>query len=294
MLRKFLCVAALAMFAVPAQAGVLSSLLTFNGTTDALQASTSRVNVVDTDGSLDISSGDVVYGFIEFNQVLQDGGFNQAVTPATLAAVFSVEVGAGTPLGPTTVYDLVAASGASSVASLTGLAGIGATDPFAIVSTSATVNTAGPAYAETTTTARTFAEGFTAAAGTPDGLTAFSGWDLELTASLTGADDFFLFQDFGGFGFQTGGATVTSKPGLSPGVVFLPVPTVLPPGGAPSGLSSEIALGLTAVTASSINGWGFSGNSSFKINAVPEPATLLAFAGIAVVGLVARRRRKNA
>ncbi|MCG8649876.1 MAG: PEP-CTERM sorting domain-containing protein [Pirellulales bacterium] len=299
MLRKFLCVAVLAAFATTAQAGTLGSALTFNGLEDEIQASSSRVNVIDQDNSGGISAGDLVYGFVDFNQILQDSSFNFDVTTiGSLAGVFAVEV--GTPTG--NVFPLGAVSSPPNsglnLASLVDPAlapFIGATDQFAILGNSSNINTA--AFTETVTTARGFGDGFTAApsgGATPDGLLGFdSTWDVELTANFTTADDFFLFFDGGAFGLQTGGATITSQPGLG-GAAFVPVDTTLPPGGTPSGLTSDIALDLTLVTPSPTNGFGFSGDASFRINAVPEPTSIAAFAGIAALGLGARRRRKAA
>lgn len=301
MLRKLFCMGLITLFATSSQAGVLASLLTANGIEDTLRASTSRVNIIDQDQSGGVTTGDVVYGFVEISQVQQDGGINAPVPPATMAALFSVEVGALGANG----FNLQGVSGGNAGLGLDTLVGngIGATDLFAIVSTTPLVNLA--SFVETQTTSRGFADGFTAdstvLAGTnlgetPDGLSGFSSFDLELTADLSGGGDFFLFENGGLFGIQSGGATVASQPGL-PGVTnFLPVASVLPSGGAglPSGLTSDITLDLTFVTSAAAQGFGFNGNSSFRINAVPEPGTMLSFAALGLCGLAARRRRKTA
>ena len=71
MVRKFLGLMLLVVFAAPSQAGLLSSVLTFNGERDNLIDQSASV-AVDVDGSGGYSDGDVLFGFLRIDSVNRD------------------------------------------------------------------------------------------------------------------------------------------------------------------------------------------------------------------------------
>jgi hypothetical protein len=299
MSRFFCVIAAVLTVAGTSQAGVLSSLLTFNGQTDQIGATNSTsVNVLDIDTSGGFSLGDVFYGFVEFSNSAND---LLAPPPPTssgqigdnaLVIAFSAEI-----LGYDSVNDVFSFGAVTdtdlSVKSLLGsVVGKGSLLDTDIVAALGFPNGGPPEitgnFAETVTPFGAYTAG-----DIPDGLKNFgASWNVELAGDLSGTDDFLQYSN--STNSQSGGLTARILPGFPGGTQLIPVPTTLPyPGltGTPTGSASDLSLELTSVNSKGLDGWSFQSQSRFRLNAVPEPSSVLAFAGmVGCVGFVRRRR----
>ncbi len=298
MFRKFVAIAALVLVGTQAQAGLLGSALTFNGSEDRI----STVNpaglaaFVNLGGGAGFDPGDVVYGFLA-----SSGGVNDFLTPGLSpfglgggygVAMFAAELVAGPApglfnLAPVTTagYKLEDLVDAEFSAELTGK------DAMVAVITG---DVGGTVF-----------DGFIAADNTTgDGLKHFTGTDFDLEFAANTADagsgaGFFQFAPGGGsVGTQKGGFNVIAGVGDlgSAPIVFLDVPitSLFAP---PPTTKAHIGLDTTFVNAgvSAVpRGWAFETQSfGIRLNAVPEPSSFLAFAGLVGIAGLGRRRRKN-
>jgi hypothetical protein len=311
MLRKFLCVAALAAFSVPAQAGVLSSLMTFNGNPDKLQDD-SVAQVIDTQGNVNVLEvGDLLQGAFQISSVsgLPSGSGGAVPTGQSVYGVFSLEV----LTVDATQATFGAATGANSVLSLLGGQGVdlnGFTDDTAgialIESSTSGVLTSGLTPNNSGTAASISDPNL----GSTNGIPTQFGSDFEtvFTLGFDGVDDAHVVVAETGVDLTD----LTSVPAndlssvqiakyygtytiledtFGSSVTFLPlVNSVLSNTGDVIITNGEI--GGTDNLAYN-NGWLFQDDGDFFINAVPEPSSFLAFAGLLGLGATVRRRRKN-
>jgi hypothetical protein len=277
----------------PAQASLLGSLLTFNGQLDTvnLQAP-GLVGVIDNGGSgLGLQVGDVGFGFIASNQLTNDGG-TDVTTSKAIVTVFAAQVAPGLPGTAPGVLSLVAPTNpAQSLYGLLSAAGNGFTSVF---------DTAG---LQTDTIAMVIssvgnqsAAGLTGNAGptTSNWLsTSFfdpSKYQFEalLDTSNGGFFDLSLNNPFAGN--QSAGFHI-AKHAFGAGTQFIPVDGVrLPEGFPPVTVGVDVslepfsfgpALNTGTPPTQGQRGWVVRGSvSTASINAVPEPMSLLAFAGL--------------
>lgn len=294
MLRKFFVAAALLLFAAPSQAGVVSSLLTFDGTPDTI-TDDSVGNFVErgtVDGILEV--GDLLQGMISFGPLAGNAvPTGQSVIGAYSLRVKSIGVG-GTSLV------LEAASGADDVVTLLGAAGVdlsgltgthvGASNGFALLeSTSVEIDRTsfvGPTFGFIPPTV---GSDFEAVA-----ILGFDGVDDHHNISSFGADltDLSVAAGFAGtgvpFALFNGTYSITDH-SFGGGTIFLPLTNVI------SGAEGDVTIvnGFISGTNSDTigKGWDYNDDGDFVINAVPEPTSLAIFA---VIGLGAARRRRRA
>ncbi|OYP33000.1 PEP-CTERM sorting domain-containing protein [Rhodopirellula sp. MGV] len=264
-----------------ASATVLGSLLTFDGVEDSL-VDDSRSSFFDNDGNGVISVGDVVYGFA----AMSEAGPTNSETSITdqVVAVFAVQV-TGTDLTGTLLNGGVTTPGQDLGSLLTGTGfapidnGLGDA-AFVILS-----------HAGLTPEPLSFSSisDFTSA-----------DWEYEATLGFaTGSNDYLhvdaTFQPDGGGGFvlasatERGGFTVLDS--VFTGAKFLPVSNLRLD---ETGFSShEVVLDNAIIQdAGPTSPWDFIDQARFRLNAVPEPASALAFAGIMGLAGFSRRRRK--
>lgn len=301
MFRKLVALAMLAAFAIPAQAGLVSSLLSFDGIPDIVSDDSVGLLLDGGDGSLDV--GDSIVGLIALDPL--DG--NAVPAGSSVLGLYAFDVKTASA-GELTLE-------AGDLASLLATAGV---DTSGLVAYPGGPADAAFAIIESTTAAlgtqdvsSTFAElvgaGFTAVltAGFDSDddfhtVTADGAVDLTDSAGIIAASLSGLFggSEFGGFDalysvseHAFGGATLfLDQPTLKIDTsVFPPVPVLLG--------SGEVTivggnLKFSDATAAA-NGWHFQDDGNYNINAVPEPGTYAAFAAIGLVGFVARRRRNK-
>ena len=294
----FVAVAALCI-ASQAEAGLLSSLLTFNGSQDNL-TDQSVDSFIDVDNSGDLSLGDVLYGVATIDQITADvndpGATAEDVAPGRIALAFAAQIdsfdtlaipvinelradvtfGAVTGAGPT-LDDLLGGNGLISDNSIfavferpTG------TNPIDFVNTSS-----GTGLLPLTDGSDPW--DYVASGGID--LTTDDFFEAELTFELSSLE----FDS----GEQRGGFSVFDHT-FAPGVQFLGVDVENIAGTAVTSHHLTVNDGSVISPADSPqidNGWEFENNFAFSINAVPEPSSFLAFAGLAIAGLGVRRRR---
>lgn len=289
-LFKFAAVAAVFFLPASAQAGVFSSLLSFDGSVDVVEDDSvgSFVEKGVVDGILEV--GDLLQGMIAFDPI--DG--NTTPAGSSVIGAYSLEVksiGAG---GTSLV--LGAAAGADSITSLLGTAGVdmnglvgSGMDGFAVLeSTTADVSQrsdfTGPSFG--------FSGAVTAADFKAVTLLGFDGVDDTHIVTSFGSD----LTDLSGIAGLAGtGATVAIFNGtysvtdhaFGAGVTFLPLFNVL------NGGSGDVIITNGTIAATDANttglGWDFNDDGDFNINAVPEPTSMLIFAGLGLVGFMRRR-----
>ncbi len=273
---------------VAAHASVLSSALTFNGRPDQISTT--------TPAGLATAEGDFVYGFVVGTSVRTDfthsAPFNPGApvqsgtgTNTTLAAnnyIIAMFGGVVTTdaLGRSTLsasnvagkrlYDKLssdfqtAITGFENQTSVVVISG-SSTDPFAVD------NSLGNGLASFFTSAN---------------------YKFDLAATTNGG----FFQSVPGPGLgigdfvQRGGFNVlTSTLAANTNFLNVPVQSLF---GAPPVTAAQLALDNTFVNITApTNGWTFQNqSSSMRLNAVPEPTSLVAFGGLLVLGFVVRRR----
>ena len=274
---KFAVLAALLALPVSsANAGVLSSLLSFNGIADVL-IDQSRSNFDDADGNGVLSTGDVLSGFVSIDQAdpdndsldIIDVNSPEAVVFAFAAEVTSVDAMSGlVELGPnaTTLSSLLDADIAANI-----------TDPGTIfVALESAASPASP-----------LDESFFDAL---DDFNAANGFEYVLSGGFAdGTDDFFQFSpvNLGGIvGIEAGGFTIFDSPFGD----LLPV-SVERLDGAPDSFHDTTLFNGTITDAPLGSSFDFANNSDFAINAVPEPTAMMTFMGI--FGLAFRGRRRQ-
>lgn len=310
MLRRFVVATFVAVLAQAADAGIISSVLTFNGQTDQINTINNpvgRSSFLDQDSSGSLNAGDIVFGWIASTGTTTDvsvsdpfnpdNPVNQSPlgTPHTLgqnqylASVFSGVVNDGPNPGSTflTAVNPGANTGLSIPELLSGFGTQlnGVTNASLAVLSGSTANGVSDLA---DASLLDFVSG---------NYFSNSDFDLEFAATLDGG----FFENQPTFGSQFGqraGANViasTQVGGIGSDIVFLPEPTVTIFDNV-SG-QADLALDNTFVTATPNDSSGFVftvQSSSIRVNAVPEPSSMLAFAGIAGLGYIGRRRRNAA
>ena len=283
---KFAVLAALCM--VPfssANAGILGSLLSFNGVEDRL-IDQSRSNFNDNDQSGGFSVGDVLSGFVSIDQVDADNdnlGVVDVNSPESVVFAFAAEVQS---VDPTTGLTEL---GVSTVADQT-LEDLLDADIFANVSNPGETIFVG---LEGSNPASVIDE---SVFNSLDDFNAANGFEYVLSGGIAdGTNDFFQFSPltvpgFDIIGIEGGGFTVFDNLLGVPAGGFLPVASTRLDGTGDS--FHDVTLINGTIETIENSAFDFANNSDFLINAVPEPTSILSFAGVFVLGIVPRRRRK--
>lgn len=279
-LFKFAAVAAVFFLPASAQAGVLSSLLTFNGTEDLL-IDQSRSSLFDADSSGGFSLGDVLYGYVSIDQVDadNDGLDVQDISPDAVVFAFAAKITGANLNGSINL-------GASDVAGYT-LGDLLDADVYSNVTNASETIFVG---LEGTPVANVLDE---STFDSLDDFNAGNGLSYILSGGIAGgSDDFFHFRaappGFGFIGAEAGGFTIFDH-GFGSGTTFVDVDSGRLDGLADTQHNISLLNGFIS-EASSGSVWDFTNNSDFLVNAVPEPSSLLAFAGVFGLGLMRRRR----
>ena len=309
---KFAVLAAL--FAVPsssADAGILSSALTFNGQADQINTINNPVgrstfvdgsNANNVMGELD--AGDIVYGWIGSTQVTNDIATSNPFNPANpvdgtppgdvvpfggdnyLAAVFSGVVNDGDNPGETflTAVDPTAGTGFSIPELLGDFSDVGeqldgVNNAIAAVVTGSTTGGVNDLVNSSASDLSTF----------------FDDASFDLEFALTADDGFYQSQFFPSLGqaAQRAGLNViagTESGGFTDPFIDVPVEELFSPSSVDS---ADVALDNTFVALSAPqNGYAFTvQSSSIRLNAVPEPSSALTFVGIGLFVFVRRRNK---
>jgi hypothetical protein len=291
MLRKFFCVAFLAAFAVPAQAGILPGLAPFDGLEDELldqgQASFLQIGL-GADDQYGISIGDVFYGIVQIDDVDSDVNTTGGVTGTGgwIAGAFAFEVETavdGSNAGER-IYGFKNATGSNKLSDLLdstwGSQISHPTDASIVLLSNPTQQGDLPIVI-----------------ADPPALGALTSatWQIEAVGTIDAtSDDFYqvgLAQALGQtIGLQRGGFTIIQDDWGS--VEYLPVSTEDLGNNTTSHdfvLSTENA----TIDSPGSNGWAFASNGNFRINAVPEPASIATMFGVLGVCGLGRRRRRN-
>ena len=276
-LLKFAVLAALLALPISsANAGVLSSLLSFNGTADVL-IDQSRSNFSDNDQNGDFSTGDILSGFVSIDQADPDNdnlGIIDVNSPDAVVFAFAAEV---TGVDPETMV----ANLGPNVEVLSSLLD---SDIAENITDSGTIFVALESAASP---ASPLDESVFDAL---DDFNADNGFSFVLSGGFAdGTDDFFQFEpvNSGGIiGIESGGFTVFD----SPFGELLPV-SVVRLDGAPDSFHDTTLFNGTITNAPDGSAFDFNNNSDFAINAVPEPTAMMTFMGI--FGLAFRGRRRQ-
>lgn len=288
----------LVLVPVCAQASILSNLLSFDGPvhwTPPLPFRGGGEDKIDDDsrsvfidqGAAGYSTGDVIWGILTISDVQASDSDplnvdkDVELPPNRIVFVFSAQiVGAGSYPG---TFALGPIGNAGSIYDLRQLLdpsvqnGLGDNTILSVFSAVDTLNNNPLDWTPSTVETN---------------LTAAKGWSWELTAGMAAnSDDFFEFlPDPGSLsGTDRGGLTITSQ---AFSAVWLDVDV-----NDFSGTThyNQLVLNPGVVTYEPIAGWTFTDHSTFFVNAVPEPVSLLTWAGLAGIGAVfaARRRRES-
>jgi hypothetical protein len=298
MKRVFLGIATLALclMASSANAGILGNYLTFDGLTDTL-TDESRTFLVQNDGNTSADIGDEVYGFARISNI------NGVAVVGQIAALFSLRIvsGSGTaadpfqhaPIGsaldPQDLRNLLPADMVAAIPA----GGLNDSTMALILSNPSTANADNPLLFTDAT-----------AAGQMDNFTVASGWTWELSGAMLLASDFFetaltipgppplLGAEAAGVSVQ---ANVFGVPFLNvvPPVVHLHFPAAA---GGHAGLTQaqftiDIPTTFTAIGAPPP--WTFTDNATFRLNPTPEPASMMAWLGLAGAFSAMRLRRRK-
>lgn len=301
MLRKFLCVAALAAFAVPAQAGILSNLLTFNSQEDTL-IDQSVDGIFDTDSN-GIDVGDVLYGIAQIDQVQPDGGTSINTPPDAIAIAVAAKI--------TNVSGTLTGVGLESLDLTFGVSDAAGLTLNDLLGPGADVTAAGSVFGvfEQKDAPKDPIDYLNDDSGAaPTGLanlSAANGWKYVASGGLKGTNDngdadFFeasLIFNNGVLltGVQRGGFSILDDT-FGPSVSYLPVSIDNIAGTSTTGHDIVILPGSTisaANTPFSTNGWDYENNASYRLNAVPEPASFAVWSLILVGGAASKRRRRK-
>lgn len=310
MLRKIFMFSALIAMASTAQAGILSSVLTVNGVEDQLSTTSPAglASVIKADGSAwnpstsTLASGDIVYGFVASNS-----GFNDILgSPSSMDFAGNNAVGmfAGELQASGSGFNLVMPTDSSfRLSSLvddsfaSSFAGFEDQAMFAMISGANGVAVTTPAIE--------------ADDSTGEGLKYFTADDYGLdflasTSDLGDGQGFFQFLGTPGvepqIGQQRAGLNVLPGSGALGDLEFVDVAidSLFSP---PTVTDADVALDSTLVNLTTNpadqsfanRGWEFRTTSSaIRLNVVPEPTSLVSFAGLALLGLGGLRRRKGA
>jgi hypothetical protein len=281
MLRKFLCVALLAAFAIPAQAGVLSSLVTTDGLVDTLDDA-ARGFYVDTNSSSTIDSGDVIFGWLQVNSV---NGANTGINPPSLVGIYSITLGAvGAANDPTASFSAGASTGTYSLANLA---------PSLVGASSAT---------SAQKDASLFVLGGSQSFYDAGSVTSASAGETGAIDILSQIDSAVGFEALMGFGdsddfmdvfvvtasiiAEAGGFTVFDSTLGTGSDSFIPLT------GANGGTHDVLQTVGTVTPNTGPGPWTYQGTNQFAVNAVPEPGSFAIF-GALLIGGVARRRRQK-
>ena len=292
---KFAVLAAL--FALPvssADAGILSSILTLNGTADQVNTINNPVGLsgyVDVNNSGEFDTDDIVFGFIASTQVTNDIETSDPFNPNSPVS-FS---GTPTPFGPNE-YLAAVFSGVVNNGSLPGQTFLTAVDPddgtgFSIPELFPDFAGVGEQLDGVDNAVVAVVSGSTAngvndltdtAASDLDTFFTDANFELEFALGVDGG--FFQSSVFGpGFLGQRAALNVidgTQGTGFA-NAPFIPVPV----GGLftpPEVTTADVAVDTTLVaTEAATNGFQFTiQSSSIRLNAVPEPSTCISFACI--------------
>ncbi len=300
-----LCVA----FSASANAGVISSLLTFDGpvhhTLNAFGSPTtgggedqlndeSRGKLVDP-GSDGFSTGDILFGMITISDVDSSGVPNVGVGAfQQIAMVYAAKILAPVSGDPAGFFRLGAVGDSTNAHDLRKLldstlgtsAALGLDDSSVFVMLG---NQTGTHPSE----GGSAADPLNFDLGTPElellEFNSGNGWAWEATGGIVTSTDYFQAQlalsgdltEKGGFSIQ--------KHDFGSGTVFLPVDVKSLLGAI---TTHDVILFNGTVTATSDAPWDFEDQSAFVVNAVPEPATLGIWTGILVAFGAARVKRR--
>jgi hypothetical protein len=297
MLRKFLCVAALAMFAGPAQAGVLGTALSFDGNVDFVNDDSAGV-FVDLTGD---GIADLVQGVIWFDATNTAGNILPA-TGGSLFGIYSFDLannGLGLPL--LEFAGTAASTAGQTVRDLLKFGTGDSADFSGLVTRDATVSNA---FTIIETMGNYSLNNWrnTAAAGTPMSLefdygagwtSDLSGFDVALEAGLDGIDDSHNIQIFTAApgGLFDGTYSVRSDV-FGSGVEFLDLTNSVS-GGVGQVIIENGAIAGPGATGVGVRGFNFSDRGTFQVNAVPEPATIIGFLALAGLGMGRTVRRPS-
>jgi len=324
-------IALLALLLMPAQSfgSILASKLTFDGTTDTLDDESVGM-AVDFNNDDILNTGDVIFGIVRidartpgataFNpprvhalyafQVTADADVNGIITFGAVVNNADNVSGNGTP----SIFDGLKRNDFTLQKMITNVNNLGITSPvvsdanwakagFAILTNAAdsdplAVDLAGVLNGYTIATTH---------------MKAATGWNLELVAGFDAADDYYKVKvtdssianlnqlrsqgSAGQFGLFAGGFTVLDHT-MGSGIVFLPVQGENPGGSSQTGTYHDMVIesgtlnGVRTDASAEKREWMYRDNADFRVNAVPEPTSLLAWAGLIVAGRFGLRRRK--
>ena len=291
-MKNFFCIVlALSLVSVCSQANasILGSLLSFDGNVDTL-VDQGFANVYDgATGNLtsDFSVGNVIAGFVTIDQA---GDPPSDISPSSVVFAFVAEIAGVNGLSPlgTPVLDLQAST----------VAGLQLTD---FLAGTEAADGSGNEADEAGTVFAVF-EGISPPAVDPSSVssvadfTAANGYSYTGSGGIVSSDDFFEFTPlpvpFGGnIGFQAGGFSIIDNP-LGGGTVYLPVGTQSQVVGSGTTFHDVIITQSNITDDSGNANFALGGNTNFQLNAVPEPSSLISFAGL-VLPLSLVRRRKS-
>ena len=313
-MKKILFVLGLSvMLTAPARAGILNTILTFDGQDNVLEDN-SREIINDTDGNGLISTGDVFYGLQRLDRRSQPNPSIDLGSTQQLVNLFSFEIASilrdssGNVTGY--IFKPTTATHAKSVKNLLD----SALDPGTVANwnnvgvamiekTFATAAPGNNPVANTVTAGDTIIAGMTAAAGwSLDILAGFSTstdfWDFKLDSSLSGnaAIPIAAIKALSSLStvgtFAAGLSAVYNNFGGN--AVFLPVTALSTIAGASVTTHDLAVIPIAAVSGYDFTNWDVKDVANIKLNVVPEPTTIALWA-VGFVGMVgiARRRRRN-